>query len=347
MIFKKKKFWGTVIAIALLAFCFRSVRYEDMRSLAERIDYIYLVPTVVCATLFYIFRALRWRLIVSQVKAIRISRSILLYSAGQILNAVMPALAGQVGRMFLFSRKEGLRKSFVFSTILLELLFDAMSLILFILLTSVTFVFPDEYRLAGIIMSAATAVGLILLYVFLHYQARLEEFGRRHLRPRWPGAYISIKKSVRSFTTGIKMLRSSRHLSRSLAFSLLQWLSHILTIYLLMRAFGFEWLTFAAAVAIMIVNQIAVMIPITPGNAGTFELMVSASLTAFKVSSSDAVLFAIALHVIDLLPVFVMGYIFVQREKVSLARIKAEHEEESVLDELSEEGVLIDDEEKV
>jgi uncharacterized protein (TIRG00374 family) len=309
-------------------------------------QYIYTIPAFICAFGFYIFRALRWRLMVSQQKPLKVLRAIFLYSAGQILNAVMPVLTGQVGRIFLFSRKEGFRKTFIFSTIVLEILFDAISLILFLFVTSLSFVFPDKYRTLGIAMSVATLFGIILLYLFLHYQKNLEEFGRRRFRQRWPGFYITVKKFIRSFIKGIEMLKSSQHLFRTLLYSLMQWLTHILTIYLLMKSFGFG-LSFASAVAIMIINQIAVMIPITPGNAGTFEVVVSTSLAAFSVSRSDAVLFAVTLHMFDLLPVFIMGYIFLHYERVSISEIKARHEDESVLDRLSEDGTLIENEETV
>ncbi|MCK4632537.1 MAG: flippase-like domain-containing protein [candidate division Zixibacteria bacterium] len=345
MIFKKKQFWGSLIAIALLAFCLKNITLEEMKSLSLRIDYVYLIPAVICTFAFYIFRAVRWRLMVSQQKPITIVRSILLYSAGQILNAIMPALTGQVGRMFLFAKKEGLKKTFVFSTIVLEVVFDTISLILLLLLTSVSFVFPEKYRFGGAVAAGVMVVVIIILYLILHYQRNIEEFSRRHLRDRRPGVYITAKKFIRSFTKGIEMLRSSQHLVRSMIFSLMQWLTHILAIYFLMRSFGFG-LSFASAVAVMLINQIAIMIPITPGNAGTFEIVVSTSLAAFSVGSSDAVLFALALHILDLFPIFVLGYIFLHKEKVSIAEIKARHEDESVLDRLSEDGTLIDGEEQ-
>ncbi|MEE8576934.1 MAG: lysylphosphatidylglycerol synthase transmembrane domain-containing protein, partial [candidate division Zixibacteria bacterium] len=128
MIFKKKQFWGTLVAVLLLAYCFKDVRPEHIRSLSHRLEIIFLIPAIVCSFLFILTKALRWRLMVSQQRKIPVGRVITLYSAGQILNIVMPALTGQVGRLFLFARTEGLRKTFVFSTIVLEVLFDAISL---------------------------------------------------------------------------------------------------------------------------------------------------------------------------------------------------------------------------
>ncbi len=344
MFWKSKQFWGTIVAVALLGYCVKDITLEELRVLSERVDYWYLLPALLCTFLFVVLRALRWKLMISQHKQVKTGRLITLYSAGQVLNIVMPVLTGQVGRLFLFARKEGLRKTFVFSTIILEVLFDAISLVIFLLFTSLAFVVPDEYRSAGIIISVITLTLLVTLYLILNFQTRLEDIGRRHLRNRWPGLYVGARKFIRSFTKGIKTLRSSQHFISTFAFSLASWTAHVAVIYFLFLSFGFD-LPFAAAAVVMIVNTLALLIPITPGNAGTFEVAVSTSLAAFAVGRSDAVLFAVALHILDFLPVFVLGMIFLRIEKLSISQIKSEHREKDILDHVSENGTLVEVEE--
>ena len=86
----------------------------------------------------------------------------------------------------------------------------------------------------------------------------------------------------------------------------------------------------------MVVNTLALMIPITPGNAGTFELAVVAPLLALKIIKSDAVLFALALHILDLIPIFVMGFLFLRTERLTLKEIKEEGEKEEIPEDLDE-----------
>ncbi|HWR82543.1 MAG TPA: lysylphosphatidylglycerol synthase transmembrane domain-containing protein [Candidatus Deferrimicrobium sp.] len=346
MIWKKKQFWGAVLAVALLAYCLKDIRLADLEALAGRAGYWFFLPAVICTFLFVILRGLRWRLMVAQQKQVGVVRAVTLFAAGQILNTLMPALTGQVGRMFLFARKEGLRKTFVFSTMVLEVLFDAVSLIVFLLLTSLAFAFPEEYRLLGIILSVVTVLVLIILYMALHFQLRIDEFGRRHIRERWPGAYITVKKFLRSFIKGIELLRSSQHLLGTMGLSLASWALHLLVIYFLFRAFGFQ-LPLASAAAVMIINTLVLLIPITPGHTGTFEIAVSTTLIAFSIGRSDAVLCALALHLLDLLPIFLMGFSFFHVERVSLRELRRRHQDEHFLDHVSEEGVLVEKEERV
>jgi len=341
MFWKKKQVWGTLIALVLLAFCVKDIKLPEVEMLLQRIDYVSLIPALVGAYLFMILRGLRWRLIVHQRRHLKLMQALSLYSAGQMLNMAMPVLTGQVGRMILFSRRAGLRKTFVFSTIILEVLFDAITLISFLVLISLAFAFPDRYRALGISISSLTFALLILLYVILHFRDELDKFSRKSFRKRWPGFYITLRKFLMSFTKGITMLKSSQHMAGSIMYSFLSWGAHTISIFYLLKSFGLH-LPIATAATVMIVNTIALMVPITPGNAGTFEIAVSRSLTVFTVGRSDAVLFALALHLIDMIPIFSLGLYFTHFEKISLSAIKKEHEDDSLLDQVSTEGELIE-----
>ncbi|MEW6014467.1 MAG: lysylphosphatidylglycerol synthase transmembrane domain-containing protein [Candidatus Zixiibacteriota bacterium] len=341
-ILKKKQFWGSLIAVILLAYCLKDIRMDDLRRLLGRVDFYYLIPALAMEFAMIVFKALRWRTIVEKTKKIRVLRVIPLFSAGQVINIIMPALTGQVGRLLLFSKKEGLSKSYVFSTIVIEVLFDAVSLLIFIvLLSTASFVFPPEYRPIGYAIAIITVLLFASLYLILHFKERIGKFGRRVLRGRSPALYLTLKKFAGSFTKGIEMLRYSQYFIRTLALSLFSWVAHILVVYFLIHAFGFE-LPMISAVVIMVINTVALMIPITPGNAGTFELAVVAPLLAFKIVKSDAVLFALALHILDLIPIFLMGMFFFRTEKVTIKEIKEEGSKEEVLEQVEMTDVMME-----
>jgi glycosyltransferase 2 family protein len=340
---KNKQLWGALIAIILLWVCFKSVKFEDVRSLAFRLDLHYFIPSVLCSFLFVIVRALRWRVMITRQAPCSVVRTVTLYAAGQVINMAMPVLTGQVGRLLLYAKRLDLRKTFVFSTMVLEVVFDALSLLIFMFFTSAAFAFPKEYRFISFIVAILTAIVLLLMYLMLNYQQKLEEIGRRRLSVRWPGFYITLKKGVRSFAKGINLLRSSQHMLTSIFLSLLAWTAHMMVIWLLYESFGLE-LPLAAAAAVMIINTIVLMIPITPGNAGTFEIAVSTSLTAFSVGRADAVLFALALHLIDLFPVVVLGAFFFRTDRHALETVREVSPDETIIRKIDEEGGFIDEE---
>lgn len=336
--YKRKEFYGTIIALVLLGFFVKDINLHDVNLLLHRVNYYFLIPALLGEFLLIVLKAVRWKTIVEKTKKLRVLPVIPLYSAGQVINIVMPALTGQVGRLLLFSKKAGLTKSYVFSTILLEVLFDAISLLVLIFLLSLAFVFPEEYRSLSYIIAVVTVAVFLILYGILQFKDQLGDLARKGLRSRWPGFYITLRKFARSFYRGIDLLRSTQYFFRTLMYSFASWFAHILVIFFLIKSFGFE-LHFVTAIVVMVINTIALMIPITPGNAGTFEWAVAVPLMAFKIPKSDAVLYALALHILDLIPIFVMGLFFFKTERMSLKEITEEGEKEEVLDEVGEEMV--------
>ncbi len=340
---KKKRFWGSIIAIILLAYCVKDISITQIKVMYLSVNFYFLIPSIALSFGMIIFRAIRWRIIIEKTKKVRLFRIISLYSAGQVINISMPALTGQVGRLLLFAKKENLSKTYVFSTIVIEVLFDAITMFLFIiLLSTATFAFPPEYRSISIILAVATASLIILLYLILHFEKQIGILGKKILRGRWPGVYITLKRFSRSFTKGISLLRSTQYFFRTFMFSIASWVAHAFLIYFLFKSFGFD-LPIIAAVVVMVINTIALMVPITPGNAGTFELVVVAALLAYGIPKSDAVLFALALHILDLIPISIMGLFFLRSEKVNLREIQEQGEKEEILDRVDD---LVTEEQK-
>jgi uncharacterized protein (TIRG00374 family) len=335
-IFKKKEFWGTLIALGIFLYLLKDISLDDIERLFTRVNLYFFIPAVLLQFTMVFFKGIRWRTIIEKTKKLPILKVVPLFAAGQVLNIVMPALTGQVGRLLLFSKNAGLRKTFVFSTVVMEVLFDAISLLLMILLLSMAFVFPAEYRPVSYVIAIATASMFILLYLSLTFKERIGTFGRRHLRGRWPGAYITLKKFALSFTKGIALLRSTQYFFRTLFLSLAAWSSQILVVHFLFKAFGLQ-LPFITAVVIMVINILALLIPITPGNAGTFELAVMAPLLAFKIAKSDAVMYALALHLCDLIPIMVMGLFFFHSRRMTIKEFKEEGEKEEIMDQVEDE----------
>jgi uncharacterized protein (TIRG00374 family) len=203
-------------------------------------------------------------------------------------------------------------------------------MVFILLLSMAAIALPPEYRSISYIIAIATISLFISLYMILHYKDKLGKIGRRAMRGRWPGLYITLKKFSYSFTRGIEMLRSSQYFLGTLVLSLASWGAHVTAIYYLFKSFGLD-LPLASAVALMLINTLALMIPITPGNAGTFELAVAASLMAYRVGKADAVLFALALHILDLLPIITMGMFFFRSERMTIKEIREEGEKEEFL----------------
>ena len=317
---KSKQFWGGFVGIGLLIFCLKDIRPSTLDELWARVNLVYLLPAILFSILYQMLRTFRWRVLISQQLPLGHVASLPIYGVCSFFSVAMPALTGQVGKLIFLSKRLNLRKSFIFSTMFMEILFDAVSLVFFIILTSAAFVFPSEYRDIGIIVSTVTISLMIIMYLLLHFRENINGFCRSALRSKWPGVYIVIRKFLHSFTKGLTLLKNARNFFSTMSFSLLSWFAHLLVIYFLFLAFGFD-LPVVATSVLMIVNTIVLMIPVAPGNAGTFEFAVSRSLSLFSIPISDGVLFALCLHLVDFLPIILFGSWYLKTQSQPLSKL--------------------------
>jgi uncharacterized protein (TIRG00374 family) len=88
--------------------------------------------------------------------------------------------------------------------------------------------------------------------------------------------------------------------------SVASWLGNLAIISLLLYAFGFVLPT-GAALVLMIVNTLMLVIPVTPGNLGTYQVACVLGLSIFGVSKTDAVSYGLVLQATTFLPIAAMG----------------------------------------
>jgi uncharacterized protein (TIRG00374 family) len=324
-IFKKKQFWGGLIAIAILVFLFYDLDLPRILELTRDMRLMFLIPVLISTTLLVVFKAMRWKTIVSKVRKVLFWPTLSLYSTSQLIAVLLPALTGQAGRVLLFSKKGNFSKTYTFSTIFLEVVLDGAGLIILMLLSSSVFVFPEEYRFVSYIIGGATVLVLALFYASLNFQGKLERLGYRTLRRKSPKVFLILRKFLRSFNEGIAVMKSTDKLFVVSVLTFLSWSSHIISVYFLFHMFNFD-LPIWAAVVVIIINYLALMVPITPGNIGSFQLAVVAALNIFGVPKTEAVLFSVILYLVDMIPMIILASFFLFKEHFSLSEIRKDED---------------------
>lgn len=285
---------------------------------------MFILCAFTCAATVNWAKAMRWRALVFDVKEISHIRSLALFHVTQMVNLSLPALTGQAARIVLLARQEKLSKTFCATTVAMEVLFDGISLVVLVYLASFLFAFPDWIREAEIY--AAIAVGLILTLGIITWrnQRALEYFGKKKIKRRFPRFYEKLKGWVSSITSGMTSLRSSKRILEVTFYSVIVWLLHVGGTVMLILAFGLNvpvW----AGVVVIIVNSFLLLIPLTPGNIGSFQLIVKGTLVElFGVAASPAFAFSIILHLMDVVPAFVGGIFFLFSHHITFKKLREE-----------------------
>ncbi|HKZ21576.1 MAG TPA: lysylphosphatidylglycerol synthase transmembrane domain-containing protein, partial [candidate division Zixibacteria bacterium] len=229
---------------------------------------------------------------------------------GWMVNVILPALTGQVARSFMLSKKQNLAKASSFASIALEVVFDGLSLLLLMVVVSYMFAFPSWLIRGEYTLAISVSLGLAFLYFLTHNQKLFSK-----LKVKFPHKVTEkIDQISHSFSQGLQMLKSSKHIVLVTLFSILSWLFQIAVVTLLLLAFNFK-IPVWSAVVIIIINALMMMFPLTPGNIGTFQVATILGLSFFDVHKTEALSFGLVLHSLDILPFLFLGNLFLYLRK--------------------------------
>ncbi len=313
---KYKRAWGVVIAAILLYLSFHDLETEKISSIISRANYKMLIPAFGFAFLMNVFKSLRWRVIIDPTKRISVRNMLSIFSVGQMVNVSLPALTGQAARILLLSRQARLPKTYSATTVVLEVMFDGITLLILLAASSTLVVFPGWIARSGLLAGLVLVVLLTGFLLIVHNRRRIRIFGRRRFRARFPRLFEKIRNVSHSFADALDMLKSTKHTLLSALYSLGVWVSHVLVIYFIIIALGIN-MPPGGALVILAVNSLLLMFPITPGNLGTFQWACVFSMTTlFGVPKESSISFSVVLQIMDLVPVYIAGILFLMTDRL-------------------------------
>jgi uncharacterized membrane protein YbhN (UPF0104 family) len=141
---------------------------------------------------------------------------------------------------------------------------------------------------------------------------------------------------LHSFILGLQVFDHKSKLIWTGALSLVIWLINSASIYVLCYSFDIG-LSFAGACFVNVCIALAVALPQAPGFIGVFHIATQKSLDVFGIGLPSAQSFAILLWAVSIVPVTVVGLLFLWREGMSFGEIS--HYDERKIPECGDKNV--------
>jgi glycosyltransferase 2 family protein len=155
----------------------------------------------------------------------------------------------------------------------------------------------------GAIVAASMLAILFLMARFPSTVVRAYEAGARRIAPRLEQRGGEL---LRTFVSGLGVLRRPSLFAGVLWWTLLHWLLNAFAFWLGFLAVGID-APFSAALFLQGLIAIGVALPSAPGFFGIFELFAKAGLTIYGVPDDLAVAWAISFHFLSFIPITVIG----------------------------------------
>jgi len=326
----KVKVWlGVLVSLGLLVYLFSKIDLARLWSIIKTVDPYYLAAVAFLSVAFLWVRALRWRYIVYPVKKdVPVGRLFSATMIGFMANNVLPARLGEFVRAYALGRSEDVSKSAVFATIVVERLFDGMSVLL-LLIYALAFLPPEvatggvaaTIRTAGEISLVAYGAVITVLVYFLYRPDTLDRAVRAVIGPFSKGFAEKASVMAGSFITGLGVVKDKRLLSLILFYSAVHWGLLWTPLYLLFKAFGLHYGVYES-VFMLVVMCFSVALPSTPGYVGTFHAAATGGLMLLGMEAEPALGVAILAHAASYVPVTLLGFYYLYKANMSLRGLK-------------------------
>ncbi|MBN2492772.1 MAG: flippase-like domain-containing protein [Planctomycetes bacterium] len=328
---------GVLLSMLFLGYSLRGTDFGAIGGALADANWWLCAPMLAAYALYYWIKAIRWRLLLQPMTRTTARAIFKPMMIGFLFNNLLPAHLGELVRMYLGARQLRLRKTQVLATIVLERMFDFLSVVFFL---GLVLIVGKDIPASLVSLGYATAAGglgflaIAAVYIrwtpgFLGALRALTLFVPRLARLRglaWlararEGAFHQLEVGVE----GLYALKNPRLLAGVVATSLAQWACMGVSAYLAMRAVRLET-RMSAAFVVLAATTFGVTLPAAPGFLGTIQAAFKVALLPYGVSATAAFAASAFFHVPTYLAVTLPGLYLLRRTGYRLRQIQQEAE---------------------
>jgi uncharacterized protein (TIRG00374 family) len=315
---------GLVVSLGFLWYALRGLHLEEVGAALRGANYWWLVPGVAVYFISVWFRAWRWGFLLRGSKRVSANRLFPVVVIGYMGNDILPFRLGEVLRAYVLWRKEGINVGTTLTTAVLERLFDGLTMVLFVLFG---LLFVPLSAFLSRLVTVASAVFFGALVVFLFLAARPDLLRRvaqaligRLVPARFRSPLLGLVEGV---VAGLESLRSGRDVLVLFGVTLWVWVLETGKYWLVSFAFADLHLPYVGILLMGGAVNLLTALPSLPGYVGTFELGIKI-LEGIGARSASAGSYILVLHAILLLPVTILGLVFMGLEGVRWTEVMGE-----------------------
>jgi hypothetical protein len=311
---------GVVFSLGFLWLALHDVDLRKTASVLRRVNLPILGAAVASYVLSTAVKAIRWQLLLAAHKTPSFSRAFSIFSVGVMLNTFLPARLGDFARAYLMGEAEADSKVYVLGSVAVETVADLLFLLLSLM------VLLSQMALPAWLAGSARGMALILAilvpcFVLLAWQRDLFLRIVKRISRFFPSAWREwLIKQTSYGLASLDVVRRPRLLLGLFSTSLIVWIISALTNYLVFLAFELV-LPFWASLLLLVVLQVGLAVPSSPGRIGVFQYLVILTLSIFSVDKNVALGYSIVLYLVIYIPIVLIGGYCLWHEKVTWKKL--------------------------
>jgi len=325
-----------LLAAGLIWWFGRSLDWAQVKESVRRSDWRLIGAACVVIGVAYLFRALRWQAFLSPLGKASLREIWIATTVGFGAVLLIGRMAEVVRPVVLPMRDRRVRPAASFVTILIERIYDSMTVV-FVFALNLLWFHPaaaDEntfvhLRQLGLLLLALGAVAIVGLILF-RLKSQTAIAGIERLLRKWRRLPTKVTTAIVSLleqlARALRVLSHPRDLAVTIGWTVLMWGAVVVGNLLVFRAFDLRVSSgpFALTQSLFILgwSMLGSAVPTPGGAAGAFEAATGAGLVFLGIGKEPAAAVAIVLKIVDFGPAALFGLFYFLRGDVNLARLR-------------------------
>lgn len=291
--------WTFQVALAavLLGLAAWQVDLGDLLHVFHHAAYGWLAIALAVYFTSSLIHTVEWRITLTKVGHAPFSGLFGAMLIGTLVNAVIPASAGDVAKVQIIANRYGLSRTGLITGRGAESIVNALIMVMFI---AISFALPAAHVASGTVLALMAGAALVVFVAAAVGSNLLPEQA-----PAWPWlsvlpspAYNAISKQWPRFYAGLEVIRQPRLLLLAVGLNVFGWLVDLSIVWGYGQAFHLD-VSIGAYLSVTVAVAIITVFPITFGNVGTFEFALLRVLALWGVPAEQALAFAVGMHVVS------------------------------------------------
>lgn len=321
-----------LLAGVFLYIAFHDVSFNEVLEITAEANIFWMIVFIVLFYTGHILRAYRWKYILNSVKSdTKFSHLFNSLMIGYGINCITPKL-GEVTRAVLFGKWEGLSRSSMFGTVILERIIDiialAVSVLIAIIISTENIRGSFPWLMTTLYITSALIVLFILfLYLILKYEKKFSEWIIKLLNRFSHSLADKVTYIFSMLTQGFFSLKGRKNYYITFLLSALIIVVYAATSYiglLMLNMQNIQTVTFTMGWVLMSISSIGVIIP-TPGSTGSYHTLAKSTLVLLygfgeTISAAYAFLTHIISYILFILTALVI-YFVLGKKSIALNNI--------------------------
>jgi uncharacterized protein (TIRG00374 family) len=292
---------GLVVSAAFAYLAVRNAQLDEVWAALKESDYLWLFPALGALALWFVTRTVRWQSLFAAARRPPFRPTAGALFAGYLFNNLLPARAGEVVRVIALNRTARTSYAEATGTVVVERVFDVLSLLLLLFLMLPWLPDLGWVRAAGVLAAALLALLVAAVVVLVRFGEQPLVFVARQLA-RIPG--LSEERLRHGPSNLVLGLRGFLHPGTALVafgWTTVSWIVLGAGFWFVMLAFDLGLSPLAGELVVIAIG-LAMILPSSPAALGVFEGATVIALGAYGVPDSEALSYALVLHALNALP---------------------------------------------